>query len=265
MDHDPPVEPKRVEAFLRLGAPLHLYEIGDLDERFAPLATFFVECDASGAPEAVALLYAGSDMPTLLALAGDEREQAALGRLLARLTPTLPPRLYAHLTPALAEPLRARWVFDPRGEHEKLVWSHRPAAWDVDGAGVDRLGPGDAGEIRAFLDAAYPGHFFHPRVLEGAMAFGVRDGGRLVAFAGVHVFAPAQRVAALGNVATAAEMRGRGLGVRTCAALCRALAPHADVVGLNVEAGNLAARRCYDKLGFTFVAPYVEAVLVRTS
>lgn len=275
MDRDPPADPKLVEAFLRRRAPLHLYELGDLDEPFVGLTTFLVERGESGEPAAVALLYRGSEPPTLLALAGDDRERAALERLLERVTPALPARVYAHLTPSLAAPLSARWAFEPRGEHVKLVWSARgrlddprdDRGWlaDPPGADVLRLGPPDADEIRAFLDRVYPEHFFHPRVLGGSMAFGVRRAGALVAFAGVHVFAPARRVAALGNVATDPELRGQGLATRTCAALCRALAPHADVIGLNVEASNAAARRCYDKLGFSFVAPYVEAVLSRRS
>ena len=91
---------------------------------------------------------------------------------------------------------------------------------------------------------------------------GVREAGALTCVAGVHVFSPAWRVAALGNVATLPAQRGRGLARRACAALCRLLLEQGiESVALNVRADNAPALQAYRRLGFEPVADYVETTL----
>lgn len=250
-----------LEAVLRRNAPLHLYEIGDLDDAFFPLTSYFVARGAGRKVDAVALRYDGGDPPTLVALAGDTAEHEALTRLVPHLLGAEGRPLYAHFTPSLRPAIERVATIDGRGHHAKLVWTDRSRANDVPADDVIQLGRSHADEVLALLDADYPEHFFHPRVLDDGLAFGVREGGRLVACAGVHVLSRRYRVAALGNVVTATTHRGRGLALATCAALLRALAPITDVVGLNVDRDNRAALRCYERLGFGFVAEYDEAVL----
>jgi ribosomal protein S18 acetylase RimI-like enzyme len=250
-----------LERALRRDAALHLYEIGDLDDAFFPLTRYFVARGADQDVEAVALRYDGGDPPTVVALAGDTAEYAALSRLVPELLRTEARPVYAHFTPSLRPSIEDVAAIDGRGHHAKLVWTDRSRINDIAIDHVIQLGASHADEVLALLDAEYPEHFFHPRVLEDGLACGVREAGRLIACAGVHVLSRRYRVAALGNVVTAAAHRGRGLAVATCAALLRDLAPIADVVGLNVDRDNRAALRCYDRLGFTFVAEYDEAVL----
>jgi predicted GNAT family acetyltransferase len=89
----------------------------------------------------------------------------------------------------------------------------------------------------------------------------VRRDGRIVSVAGVHVLSRQHRVAALGNVATNAAFRGRGLGRVVCAALCKDLVAIADPVGLNVLSSNAAAISLYEQLGFVRIAQYEEAMI----
>jgi predicted GNAT family acetyltransferase len=99
-------------------------------------------------------------------------------------------------------------------------------------------------------------------MLETGRYVGVRRDGALVCVAGVHVWSPAWRVAALGNVATLPEARGTGLATAACARLCRMLLEDGiDTISLNVRADNAAAIRAYEKLGFAQAADYVEVVL----
>jgi predicted GNAT family acetyltransferase len=70
-------------------------------------------------------------------------------------------------------------------------------------------------------------------------------------------------VAALGGIATRPDRRGRGLARAASAALCRALRPQVDLIGLNVAAANTSARRCYQALGFRDVCRYEELELRR--
>ena len=123
---------------------------------------------------------------------------------------------------------------------------------------------GDLDEVLAFYARAYPGTWFEPRMLETRRYVGIRDEHGLVCVAGVHVWSPEWRVAALGNVATVPESRGRGLAKAACAQLCRVLLDDGiDTISLNVRADNLAAIAAYEKLGFAHAADYVEVPLSR--
>jgi GNAT superfamily N-acetyltransferase len=250
-----------LEEVLRRHAALHLYELGDLDDPFFEHARFYVERDPAGVVGGVLLVYTGSDPPTLLALAADARERRALEALLPRVVSSLGGRLYVHVSPSLRPVVERLGTVEPRGHHRKLLWLDRAAIPPSLAEGCVALGPEHTAEVLDLLSRDYPENFFHPRVLETKMAFGVRAHGELVAFAGVHVFSARYRVAALGNVVTATSLRGQGLGMRACAALCLALDPAADFVGLNVDADNHAAKRLYEKLGFGLVDAYDELVL----
>jgi ribosomal protein S18 acetylase RimI-like enzyme len=176
-----------------------------------------------------------------------------------------PDRMYAHLTPGVAEALGGAWKVGLLGRHRKMLLQNREKLEGIDVSGVDCLSMSDRDEIDRFYAASYPGHWFMPRMLETLHYVGIRESGRLVVVAGVHVFSAERRVAALGNVATALDRRGHGLARRACAALCLQLSTHADLIGLNVEATNSAAIRCYAGLGFEIVADYDEGFLERRS
>ena len=64
-----------------------------------------------------------------------------------------------------------------------------------------------------------------------------------------------------GSIAVAESHRGRGLGTRLTARIARSLLETADHVGLNVRRDNRAAIACYERLGFTHVAPFEEREL----
>lgn len=231
---------------------LHAYQLGDLDDFFWPYTSWYRDGDA------VALVYHGGGMPTLLAF--DHRPQSSHG-LLAGLAPLLPRRFYAHLSPG-AERVLAPW-FDaaPAGPHLKMALADRAALSAVAPQG-EVLGPPDLPELLALYENAYPGNWFDARMLETGQYVGVRRGGELLAVAGVHVWSPKYRVAALGNVTTLPRARGEGLARGAVAALCRRLLDTVDHVTLNVKADNAAALALYRGLGFTVAAEYGEFTCV---
>ncbi|MFD0345418.1 GNAT family N-acetyltransferase [Kitasatospora aburaviensis] len=79
----------------------------------------------------------------------------------------------------------------------------------------------------------------------------------MVAVAGVHVWSPTQRIAALGNITTHPRV-GRGIGKAVVAELCRRLLDTVDEVALNVRADNESAVALYTSLGFATVGRYYE-------
>ena len=107
---------------------------------------------------------------------------------------------------------------------------------------------------------AYPETWFRENMLDIGYYYGIRKKNRLVAVSGVHVFSEEYRVAALGNIATHPDFRGRGYGRQATAALCRELLKAVDHIGLNVAANNIPAIKCYERIGFEKMYYYFEVM-----
>jgi ribosomal protein S18 acetylase RimI-like enzyme len=249
--HDRP----RIEAFLRRDPFLHGYELGDLDDRLWPDTAWYGLLEGQEIL-ALALLYTGLSEPTLLALASDGI--ALLARLLREAAPLLPASLYCHLMPSLEKSLEGRYTMTPQVEHYKMALRDAGRLDEALSAETAALSPEDRAEVEAFYAQSYPGNWFVPALLETGCYVGIREAGKLLCVAGVHVYSARSRVAALGNIATRPEARGRGLAQAATAALCRRLLRTVDHICLNVRADNQAAIACYRKLGFEAVASYAE-------
>lgn len=233
----------------------HVYALGDLDPFFWERTVWYGRREAGELAE-VCLVYVGMARPSVLAFTSDSRE--GMRELLGRLLPALPRAFHAHLTPGLDDLLAADWDLTPRGRFLRMGMAD-PAVLDgVDSRSAVPLTTGDLGDLRALYALAYPDNFFDPRMLETGEYFGIRRGGELAAVAGIHVYSPETRVAALGNIATHPDHRGQGLGTAAAAALCRHLLQTVDHVALNVQADNDAAVALYRRLGFEPVLEYVE-------
>ncbi|MEU5941035.1 GNAT family N-acetyltransferase [Micromonospora sp. NPDC047548] len=240
-------------ALLRRDPVLHAYQLGDLDDFFWPYTSWFRR------GEQVAMLYHGVAQPVLLAFAAPDG-QPELAALLADLAPMLPARLHAHLSPGLDAVLGRWFTVDPGGAHQRMALTDAARLAGVTPAG-EVLDDADLPALRALYAAAYPGNWFDPRMLATGQYVGIRRDGDLLAVAGVHVYSPTYRVAALGNVTTHPRARGRGLAAAAVAALCARLREHVDHVTLNVRTDNHAAVRLYERLGFTRVADFGEYTL----
>jgi ribosomal protein S18 acetylase RimI-like enzyme len=250
-----------IARFCRRRPAVHAYALGDLDDFFWP-HTRWLAWEGDGGLEQLVLLYDEPDPPVLLALA--EPPVDRMGELLEAIEADLPTSVYAHLSPGLVHSLAPRLVAAaPPVAHRKLGLVD-PTRLDGHGDGAVPLGPEDLDEVLAFYERAYPGTWFEPRMLETRRYVGIREADGLVCVAGVHVWSPEWRVAALGNVATLPEARGRGLATAACADLCRRLLGDGiDVIALNVRADNTSAIHAYERLGFAHAADYVEVPLSR--
>jgi ribosomal protein S18 acetylase RimI-like enzyme len=230
-----------------------LYLLSDLDEPHFSHCRWFV-ARPDGAPNAVYLLYSGLPVPSLNGFG--EPEEAA--RLLDS---------------------RSDW---PRGCWLKAPPSHWPAleqvyrTSDVEPIVVMTLPPevpclGSATPARRWRESEpadpllrlyehYPGNFFALSTLSSNLYYVVEQDGRLVAAAGTHTWSAREGVAAIGNVVTASEHRGRGLAGACVAALCADLrARGVTTIGLHVAASNRSAIRAYEKLGFIIACRLVQA------
>ena len=249
----------RIGTFLRRDVFLNVYQLGDLDEAFWPSTTWYGLVDEDRL-RAVALMYAGLSVPTLLAM-GADADRAALESLVDAIAPLLPRRFYAHLGVGLSDRLKPACRVDSHGLHYKMALTD-PAGLDApDTPRAEPLSSADAAEVAAFFAAGDSVHSFEPSMLAIGHHFGVRLDGELATVAGVHVCSPSERVAALGNIATAPEMRRRGGARSAVAAVCRSLLATTDHIGLNVKADNAAAIALYEGLGFEIVGEYEECSL----
>ncbi len=247
---------RAIADYLRGDSALHIYELGDLDERFWP-STLWYATLADGAIEGLVMVYTGFDVPTLIAL--DRREDGArLCGLVRSVAQSLEGPFYAHISVGAAPALEPWWRPWSLGMVKMLQMNRGlvPVGPDREIACLDDR---DLSDIKELLEIAHPSHWFDPRLLATGYYLGLRRGRALVSMAGVHVISASYRVAALGNIATHPDYCGQGLARRTTAELCRRLSSTCDEIGLNVAHDNQAALRCYRGLGFEICDRYLEA------
>jgi ribosomal protein S18 acetylase RimI-like enzyme len=133
---------------------------------------------------------------------------------------------------------------------------YRPATSQHDVRRLDASSP-----VAPILDVyrSYPGHFFEPGQLSSGIHFGSFECDRLVAVAGTHVYSPAGRVAAVGNIVTASDARGRGHAAACTSAVIEAVYERGcETIVLHVAATNAPALACYRRLGFHDHGPILQ-------
>ncbi len=252
-----------IESFFRRNTLLHVYAVGDLDEFFWPYTTWYAirengAITENGAIREIALFYSGTSLPTLVGITEDRAEDMRV--LLESILDLLPARFYSHLSEGLSDVFVRSYDRDPHGLHYKmgLADTSKCAGWDT--SRVIRLTESDVDELKELYDTSYSGHWFEPYMLKTGYYYGIRDENRLICAAGVHVYSAEYRVAALGNITTRPDQRGKGLATTACAELCRSLLRTVDHIGLNVKTDNPGAIHCYEKLGFEVIATYEECL-----
>jgi GNAT superfamily N-acetyltransferase len=256
--HDKPT----IETYLRRDPALYVYELGDLDDFFWPHTSWYADVSA-GRVQALFLMYAGLDVPVVLAQAEGPEALGRLKDLFAASLGLLPARFYSHLSPGLVEVLLGQYRLEPHGLFQKMKLVDPAPLQAVDVSETIPLGPDDCAEVSDFYEQAYPGNWFDARMLETGCYYGIWRAGRLVSTAGVHVYSPLYQAAALGNITTLPEYRGQGLGTAVTARVCLELLKTTTAIGLNVRADNAPAVHCYRKLGFEKVADYEEWMVER--
>jgi ribosomal protein S18 acetylase RimI-like enzyme len=246
---------REIERCLRKDVYRNIYSIGDLDDFFWPYTTWYgIKCGEG--VSAIALIYAGPALPTLVAFADEGNEVAA--QLLCSIRHLLPNRFYAHLSPGLARVLETTHALEAKGKHYKMALTDRTHIDRIDISGVTPVDGTMLASIQALYSESYPENWFDPRMLATGQYCGIWQGDRLVSIAGVHVYSRKYKVAALGNITTHPAYRGKGYGTMVTARLCRSLFDEDIDIGLNVRGDNAAAIACYQRIGFNTVASYEE-------
>jgi GNAT superfamily N-acetyltransferase len=242
-------ERSEIGAFLETDRLYTAYALGDLEPGL------FEDCTWAGAwragvQEALILHYRGL-RPAALFLAGTS---AGLRAILER--ELRPGPVYLTCRPeqvALAQAFY-RWPEPvPMWRMVLRQGAFKPVASDC-----VRLRAADAQELEALYELG-GGLAFSPAQVEQGVFFGIYEQGELVSAGGTHLASPTYGVAAVGNVFTHPQHRGRGLGTATTSAVVEALQRMAirDIV-LNVGQANEGAARIYERLGFERYCPFFE-------
>jgi ribosomal protein S18 acetylase RimI-like enzyme len=145
----------------------------------------------------------------------------------------------------------------------RMAWSGGRTAQDPR---VVRLKAGDTDALaRLYADGEATGEapdFFYSSMVTDGVFFGVYEGGEMVAAAGTHLVARDEGAAAIGNIYTRRDRRGRGLGRITTTAVLNELAG-VETIGLNVRADNHAALHLYESIGFARHCEFFESLASR--
>jgi GNAT superfamily N-acetyltransferase len=258
-----------IEDFLRRNEGMYLYPLADLDEPFWDDTVWYGAFEGE-ALRALCLVLDSLSMPIVSAVCAED--DAAVRWLLEQVQHQLPKRFFYNLGPGFIDTLAAGTRVEPHGAWWKMRLPAGARLRPQEGREHDEivaLGPADFDELTRFFDRdAYleeeaGGRFFDARMLETGCYRALRENARLVAVAGVHVHSQRFGVAAIGNVATRPDRRGRGFARRLSAAVIRALQDDVATIGLNVSEDNTPAVRCYQSLGFEKVCAYEEGVASR--
>lgn len=164
---------------------------------------------------------------------------------------------------ALDEVARHARVSSPR-----LMWrmTWTGARLASPSAVISRLNASDVPALQAlYADGESSGEspdFFFPSMVADGVFYGIYEGTALVAAAGTHLLARDEGAAAIGNVYTRRDRRGRGFGRLVTSAVLGELAG-VETIGLNVRAGNDAALHLYESLGFARHCEFYEGLAAR--
>ena len=254
-------DPAEIRALLSADRAWAVYALGDLAPGLAEHAEWHCASGPLQSP-ALILLFRAFPIPVLYTQGPPEA--------LAPLLDTIRDRaMYLSIRPDVLPLLQARG----RISHQMAMWRMilRPERFQPPSLdGLRRLTLADLPALEAlYADGRAAGEapdFFAPYMLEQGVFYGLWDGPDLAASAGTHIVAPADRVAAVGNVYTRRDWRGQGLAARVTGAvtaeLLSTLAPPA-VIALNVSQANPAAQRVYQRLGFERYCDFYEGLAER--
>jgi len=125
-----------------------------------------------------------------------------------------------------------------------------------------RLLPVEIGDLNRLYGYGFTAWLPGEAIANGVY-YGIREGGRLVAAAGTHVISAEVGLAAVGNVMTHPDYRGRGYARLTTSAVTQELLRTCDEVVLNVRSDNPPAIAAYRALGYREHATFEERLARR--
>ena len=250
------VDPEAIRAFLESDRLWAAYGLADLDPDLHKQSEWYGAEDERGL-QSLALLYKGFRLPALFTMG--QAQGIALILAAALREPRVSLNARQEHMPAIQAHYRVHDL-DPMWRMTLSSSDFRPVS-----GRVVMLTPQYTQDLQE-LYALGGGDAFTPgQVYDGAF-YGIDERGRLIAAAGTHVLSEVHGAAAVGNVFTHPDYRGKGYATLTTSAVCAELIRRGiRTIVLNVARSNATAIRVYEKLGFKRYLPFNEGVALRKS
>lgn len=242
-----------LRAFLERDRLYAAYAICDLDDREFSRTRWGVAKEA-GEPIAVVLEYGGY-APQPVFLMGDTTGVAAILREVIR-----PKVAFVAAMPGHLPALEGLYTSEPNAPMVRM-WVDRPSFRPYPGE-VRRILPIETGDLNRLYQLGFT-TWLPPSALTDGVYYGVWVNGRLVAAAGTHVISREARLAAVGNVLTHVDYRGRGYATAVTGAVTAELLRTCAEVVLNVRSDNPPALAAYRRLGFQEHVRFEERLVHR--
>ncbi|MFN8496187.1 MAG: GNAT family N-acetyltransferase [Caldilineaceae bacterium] len=233
------------------------YALADLQPAFLPYTHWSIGQSAVG--DGLALLFTALTPPILLTVGPD----AAIATALAQAE--LPEQVFISARETHYPALAAWYDF---GDRLHPMWRMTPKTPEkvtlpkVDG--LVRLNPTHSEQLKTLYGngGEFAPSFFDPYQLQDGVYFGVTgETGTLLAAGGTHILAHQEGVAAIGNIYTRPDQRGKGYAGAVFQAIVATLhAENFTNIFLNVDQRNTTARKLYERYGFAVYCPFLEGV-----
>jgi ribosomal protein S18 acetylase RimI-like enzyme len=249
------LHPTEIRELLEIDRVWAAYPLGDLAPGFFEHCRWFRPPGSSGA---LVMLYRAFTPPVLFAQ-GDPGDVAAILDEFST-----EPKVFLHVRPEMLKVLKTRYDIVELRHMWRMVLD-RDAYRSGLTLEVVRLSSAHVSAVKQLYDdGAISGEspdFFFPSMLDAGVFYGLWEADELVAVAGTHLVAPSEDVAAVGNVYTRRDRRGRGLAARvTSAVVDELLRLKIRTIVLNVNQSNTSAIHVYERLGFTRHCGYCEGL-----
>jgi RimJ/RimL family protein N-acetyltransferase len=233
------------------------YAIGDLEPGMFEGCTWF-GAEQAGQVRALTLLYRGLTPPALVLMGDLDGLRALLDG------DRFPQHVYLTCRPPHLDMTRDFYAWERTTPMWRMILPRGARTPVPSVAGnVLPLTPAHAGQLTQ-LFAHGGGLAFSPEQVARGVFYGVEVADRLVSVAGTHLVSPTYGVAAIGNVFTHPDYRGRGYATAaTGAVVAELLRRGIDDLILNVAQDNAPAVRIYERLGFERYCLFYEGPAVR--
>ena len=241
----------RILAYLETDRLYAAYAIGDLEPGMFEQSAW-AGAEEAGRMQTLALLFRGMQPPPLFLMGETDGLRAILENLLC------PEWVYVTCREAHLAMARDFYAWGETAPVSMWRMALRPARFGTVGGDCIRLTSAHSDQL-AELYALGGGLAFGPAQVKHGVFRGIFASDRLVAAAGTHLVSPTYGVAAVGNVFTHPEYRGRGYAIAVTGTVVAELLERGigDVV-LNVSQDNAVAIRIYERLGFERYCPFFE-------
>jgi ribosomal protein S18 acetylase RimI-like enzyme len=245
---------KIVQAFLETDRRWAAYALCDLDPEFHALTEWYGAYE-DDALRSLSLLFNGFDPPAIVTMGETRGVDAILNSALRA------PTIYLNVRDEHMPAIRRHYTLETHEPMWRMVLDAQ-AFRPVGGEAVS-LTSRRARELAQLYDRG-GGNAFAASQMDSGTFYGVEQDGCIIAVAGTHVMSERYSAAAVGNVFTHPEHRGRGFGAVVTSAVCVDLIRRGiQTIILNVAKENAAAIRVYERLGFRKYAPFNEGVVRR--